>query len=108
MKKLQIANRLRFSCLWNRRRVPSAELMLNTKFGSNRTNRFEVIKFSVNLSFSSAAILDFEKWRVWHFRCLGGVKAKLHAKFCENRTDGSGVIQVFVNFKMAAGGHLGL
>ena len=35
--------------------------MLNTKFGSNRTNRFEVIQFSVNFSFSSAAILDLKK-----------------------------------------------
>jgi len=38
-----------------------AELMLNNKFGPNRTNRFEVIEFSVNFSFSSAATLDFEK-----------------------------------------------
>ena len=82
--------------------------MLNTKFGSNRTNRFEVIQFLVNFSFSSAAILDFEKWRFWHLRCLGDVKTKLRTKFGENRTNGSGVIQVFVNFKMAAGGHLGL
>jgi len=56
--------------------------------------------------FFVAAIMDLEKWRFWHFRCLGGVKAMLHTKFGENRTDGSGVIQVFVNFKMAAGGHL--
>ena len=49
---------LRFSWLWNHRRVPSAELMLNTKFGSNRTNRFEVIQFLVNF------ILDFEKMAV--------------------------------------------
>ena len=35
-------------------------------------------------------------------------QAKLRAKFDENRMDGSGFIQVFVNFKMAAGGHLGL
>ena len=62
--------------------------------------------FLVDFRFSSAAILDFEKWRFWHFRCLGGVKTKLHAKFGENRMNGSGVIQVFVNFKMAAGGHL--
>jgi len=82
--------------------------MLNTKFGSNRTNRFEVIQFLLNFSFSSAAILDFEKWRFWHFLCLEGVKTKLHAKFGENRTNGLGVIQVFVNFKMAAGGHLRL
>ena len=80
--------------------------MTHTKFGAYRTNRFEVIQFLVNFGFSSAAILDFEKWRFWHFRCLGGVKTKLHAKFGENRTNGSGVIQVFVNFKMAAGGHL--
>ena len=45
---------------------------------------------------------------VLHSRCLGGAKTKLCAKFGENRTNGSGVIQVFVNFKMAAGGHLGL
>ena len=38
----------------------------------------------------------------------GGSKTKLHAKFGENLTNGSGAIQVFVNFKMAAGGHLGL
>ena len=45
---------------------------------------------------------------VLHFRCLEGVKTKLNAKFGENRINGSGAIQVFVNFKMAAGGHLGL
>ena len=39
---------------------------------------------------------------------MGSVKAKLHAKFGEKRMNGVGVIQVFVNFKMAAGGHLGL
>ena len=72
------------------------------------TNRIEVIKILVNFGFSSAAILDFEKWRFWHFRCLEGFQTKLHAKFGENRTNGSGVIQVFVNFKMTAGGHLGL
>ena len=32
-----------------------------TKLGAYRTNRFEVIQFLVNFSFSSAAILDFEK-----------------------------------------------
>ena len=68
----------------------------------------KVIQFLVNFSFSSAAILDFEKWRFRPVRCLGGVRAKLCAKFGENRTNGSGVIQVLVNFKMAAGGHLGL
>ena len=82
--------------------------MIHAKFGAYRTNGFEVIPFLVDIRFSSAAILDFEKWRFWHFRCLGGVKAKLHAKFGENRTNGSGVIQIFVNFKMAAGGHLEL
>ena len=82
--------------------------MIYAKLGAYWTNRFEVIQILVNFVFSSAAILDFEKWRFWHFRCLEGVKTKLYAKFCENRTNGSGVIQVFVNFKMAAGGHLGL
>ena len=42
---------------------------------------------------------------LWHFRCLGGVKAQLLAKFGGNQTNGSGVIKDFVNFKMAAGGH---
>ena len=84
--------------------------MLNTKFGSNRTNRFTVIHFFclVNFSFSSAAILRFEKWRFRPVRCLGGVKTKRCAKFGENRTNGSGVISVFANYNMAAGGHLGL
>ena len=82
--------------------------MIHAKFGAYRTNRFDVIQILVNFVFSSAAILDFEKWRHWHFRCLEGAKTKLHAKFGENRTNGLGVIQVFVNFKMAAGGHLGL
>ena len=63
--------------------------MICTKFGAYRINRFEVIQFLVNFGFSSAAILDFEKWRFWHYRCLGGVKAKLNAKFGENRTNGS-------------------
>ena len=79
--------------------------MICTKFGAYRMNRFEVIQFLVKWRFSSAAILDFEKLRFWHFRCLGGVKTQLHAKFGENRTNGSGVIKDFVNFKMAAGGH---
>jgi len=98
----------RFSRLWDHRRDPRAELMPNTKFGANRTIRFEVIQFLVNFSFSSAAILDFEKWQFLHCRCLGGVKTKLCVKFGENRANGSRVIQVLVNFKMAAGGHLGL
>ena len=82
--------------------------MIHAKFGAYWTNRFEVIQILVNFGFSSAAILDFEKWRFWHPWCLGGVKTKLPAKFGENRTNGSGVIQVFVNFKMAAGGHFEL
>ena len=82
--------------------------MPNTKFGSNQTNRFEVIHFLVILSFSSAAILHFGKWRFRPARCLGGVKTKLRAKFGENWTNGSGVILVFANFNMAAGGHIGL
>ncbi len=82
--------------------------MIHAKFGAHRTNRFEVIQILVYFVLLSAAILDFGKWRFWHFRCLEGVKTKLPAKFGENRTNGSGVIQVFVNFKMAAGGHLGL
>ena len=53
--------------------------MIHAKFGAYRTNRFEVIQILVNFVFSSAAILDFEKWRFWHFWCLEGVKAKLHA-----------------------------
>ena len=40
--------------------------------------------------------------------CNVAIKTKLHAKFGENRTNGLGVIQVFINFKLAAGGHLGL
>ena len=64
--------------------------MMCTKFGAYRMNRFEVIQFFlVNFGFSSAAILDFEKWRFWHFRYLGGIKVKLRAKFGENRTNGS-------------------
>ena len=82
--------------------------MIRTKFGAHGSNSFEVIRFLVNFGFSSAALLDFSKWRLWHFRSLEGIKTKLHAKFGENRTDGSAVIHVFVNFKMAAGGHLGL
>ena len=63
--------------------------MICTKFGAYRMKRFEVIQFLVNFDFSSAAILDFEKWQFWHIRYLGGVKTKLHAKFGENRTNGS-------------------
>ena len=76
--------------------------MIHTKFGAYWSNSFEVIQFLANLDLSSAAILDFEKWQFWHFRCLVGVKVKLRAKFCENRTNGSGDIKVLVNFKMAA------
>ena len=68
----------------------------------------KLFNFLVNFGFSSAAILDFEKWLFRHFRCLGTVTAMLHAEFGENRMIGLGVIQDFVNFKMAAGGHLGL
>ena len=83
----------RFSRLWDHRRDPRAELMPNAKFGANRTIRFEVIQFLVNFSFSSAAILDFEKWQFWPIRRLGSVKTKLRTKFGENRTNGSGVIK---------------
>ena len=64
--------------------------------------------FLVDFRFLSAAILNFETLRFWHFRCLGSAKAKLHAKFDENRINGVGVIQFFVNFKMATGGQDGL
>ena len=47
--------------------------MIHAKFGANWTNRFEVIQILVNFGFSSAAILDFEKWRFWHSRSLWGV-----------------------------------
>ena len=55
---------IRFSWLCDHRRVPSAELMLNsnTKSGSNRTNRFEVIQFLVNFSFFVGGHLGF--WKV--------------------------------------------
>ena len=69
---------------------------------------FQSYSILVDFRFSSAAILNFEKSRFWHFGCLGGVKTKLPAKFGENRTNGSGVIQVLFYFKMAAVGHLGL
>ena len=75
--------------------------MIRAKFVAYRSNRLEVIQILVNFVFSSAAILDFEKWRFWHFRCLEVVKTKLPAKFGENRTNGSGVIQFFVHFKAA-------
>ena len=38
----------------------------------------------------------------------GGCQDEAPCQICENRANGSGVIQVFVNFKMAAGGYLGL
>ena len=82
--------------------------MKRAKFGAYWSNRFKIIQILANFGFSSAAILDFEKWRFCDFRCLEGVKTKRLAKFGENRANGSEVIQVFVNFKMAAGGHLGL
>ena len=44
--------------------------MIRAKFGAYRTNRFEDIQILLNFGFSSAAILDFEKRRFWHFRCL--------------------------------------
>ena len=53
---------LRFSWLLDNRRVPSAEWMLNTKLGSNWTNRFEVIKFLVNFSFFVGCHLVF--WKI--------------------------------------------
>ena len=84
------------STFWDDRLVSGAKWMINDKFGAYKTNRFVVIQFLLNFSFSSAAILDFEKWWVRPVRCLGGVKAKLCAKFGENRTNGSGVIQVFL------------
>ena len=71
--------------------------MIHAKFGAYRTNRFEVIHILVNLGFSSAAILDFEKWRFWHFRCLEGFKTKLHAEFVEPNLVkiGQTVLEVF-------------
>ena len=52
---------LQISTFWDHRLVPGAKRMIHTKFGAYTTNRFEVIQFLVNFSFSSAAILDFEK-----------------------------------------------
>ena len=49
------------STFWDHRLVPGGKRMIHTKFGAYRTNRFEVIQFLVNFSFSPAAILDFEK-----------------------------------------------
>jgi len=37
--------------------------MIHIKFDAYRTNRFDVIQFLVNFSFSSAAIMDFENLR---------------------------------------------
>ena len=71
------------------RRVSWVELMLNTKFGAYGTNRFKIIHFFVNVSFSSAAFSDFESWRFLYIRCLGGLKSKLPAKFGDYRTNGS-------------------
>ena len=80
---------------------PGAKYMMHTKFGAYRTNRLKVIKFILNFSFSSAAILDSVK------KIAGlTLPTKISAKFGENRTKCSEVIQVLVNFKTAAGGHL--
>ena len=73
-----------------------------TKFGANRKNRFEVINFFLNFSFSSAAILDFEKLHFCAFHSVDGVKTKLHTKFGEDQSHDSEVIEVLVNFKIAA------
>ena len=53
----------KISTFWDHRLVPDAKRMTLAKCGAYRTNRFEVIQFLVNFSFSSAAILDFEKLR---------------------------------------------
>ena len=50
---------LRISTFWDHRLVLVRSGC--TKFGAYRTNRFEVIQVLVTFSFSSAAILDFEK-----------------------------------------------
>ena len=63
------------------RLVPGVKWMINTKFGAYRMNPFEVIQFSVNFSFSSAAILDFAKKKnggfdtsgVWAVSCRSSV-----------------------------------
>ena len=104
---------LSISTFWDQRLVSSAKWMILTKLSAYRTNRFDVIQFSVNFSFSSAAILDFEKWRFdipdvilknnrFEPYCLCDIKAKLRTKFGENQSKGSEVIQVFVNFIIAA------
>ena len=56
---------------------------------------FRSYSFFVNFSFSSAAILDFEKLHFCAFHSVDGVKAKLHTKFGENRSNGSEVIEFF-------------
>ena len=52
---------LRISTFLDHTLVPGAKWMICTKFGAHTMKRFEVIQFLVNFSFSSAAILDFEK-----------------------------------------------
>ena len=46
---------------WEYGFVPCVDNMIHIKFDAYRTNRFDVIQFLVNFSFSSAAILDIEK-----------------------------------------------
>ena len=76
--------------------------MIHAKFGAYRTNRFEVIQILVNFGFSSAAILDFEKWRFWHVRCLEGERRSSLPNLVNIGLTVQDLFKFFVNFKMAA------
>ena len=65
-------------------------------------------KFAFSTAATGLSWFLMKEIHFWQFHCIGEVKTKRHAKFGDNRINGSKVIKVFVNFKMAAGGHLGL
>ena len=85
-------------------------LMQTAENGTNRINRFEVIRFFANFNIAPAAILDFKKCTNGAQRCLGDDVRKLGLKFGDYRSIGSEVIQILVKIykiQNGAGGHFG-
>ena len=56
---------LKNSIFWAYGCLGCGKMSLPAEYGANRTYRFDVILFSVKFTFSSAAILDFEKISLW-------------------------------------------
>ena len=87
-----------------------SHLMQTAENGTNRINRFEVIRFLANFNIAPAAILDFGTSTFGAKHCLGSDEGNLGLKFGKNRSNSSEVIRILViisKIQNGVGGHLG-